>query len=194
MISSQIQLFQGPTLKFTAVNFENDATTIAAWTKDLEIARLFREEPLRPLTPFEIKKWGESQQTSHQDKGQPFLFAVRRISDNSLVAFLQLSHIQWIHGSAVFNLVFGNTEDWADLGQEALNMALRYAFNELNLFRIRTPVVENDHAAVVVFEKSGFTLEIRRRQALYRDGKLWDELHFGMLLPEWEHQQMEVAA
>lgn len=190
----QIQLFQGSTLRFTALDFEKDSTTIASWTKDLDIARMFRSEPLRPLTSFEIKKWGEKGQKEYQDKGQPFLFAVRRIHDNELVGILQLSRIQWTHGNAEFNLIFGSTEDWGELGQEGLNMALRYAFHELNLFRIKTPVNENDHAAVVVFEKSGFTLEIRRRQALYRDGKLWDELHFGMLLPEWEHQQMEVAA
>jgi RimJ/RimL family protein N-acetyltransferase len=35
------------------------------------------------------------------------------------------------------------------------------------------------------FEKAGFIVEVRRRQALNRDGRRWDLLHLGLLQQEW---------
>jgi RimJ/RimL family protein N-acetyltransferase len=39
-----------------------------------------------------------------------------------------------------------------------------------------------------LFQKFGFVEEVRRRQAVERDGRTWDLLTFGQLRSEWEAQ------
>jgi RimJ/RimL family protein N-acetyltransferase len=70
-------------------------------------------------------------------------------------------------------------------GSQALNLILRYAFEELNLYRLTALVPEYNSDAMRFFEKAGFLVEVRRRQALNRDGRRWDLLHLGLLQDEW---------
>ncbi len=63
---------------------------------------------------------------------------------------------------------------------------LTYAFRELNLYRIAAPTFEYNERAIKFLECAGFQLEVRRREAIYRDGKRWDALMFGILCEEWK--------
>jgi RimJ/RimL family protein N-acetyltransferase len=63
---------------------------------------------------------------------------------------------------------------------------LRFAFDELNLFRLTAWVPEYNKPALQLFEQAGFVVEVRRRQALNRDGHTWDMLHLGLLQEEWK--------
>jgi RimJ/RimL family protein N-acetyltransferase len=67
-------------------------------------------------------------------------------------------------------------------------MLLRFVFAELNLFRISAAVPEYNEGAIALFKKFGFVEEVRRRQALDRDGRRWDMLVFGLLKDEWQDQ------
>jgi RimJ/RimL family protein N-acetyltransferase len=73
-------------------------------------------------------------------------------------------------------------------GSEALRLILRYAFAELNLYRLSVMVPEYNPPALSLFTKAGFVEEVRRREALQRDGRYWDALHLGLLREEWEAQ------
>ena len=64
-------------------------------------------------------------------------------------------------------------------------MLLRFAFAELNLFRVSAAAPEYNEAAIALLKKFGFTEEARRRQALDRDGRRWDPLVFGLIHEEW---------
>jgi RimJ/RimL family protein N-acetyltransferase len=41
---------------------------------------------------------------------------------------------------------------------------------------------------MALFHKFGFMEEIRRRQAINRDGQFWDLVSFGLLNAEWREQ------
>jgi len=62
---------------------------------------------------------------------------------------------------------------------------LRYAFNELNLYRLSAFVGEDNPGAMRFFKRFGFIEEVRRRKALLRDGQTWDLIHLGLLRDEW---------
>jgi RimJ/RimL family protein N-acetyltransferase len=40
-----------------------------------------------------------------------------------------------------------------------------------------------------LFAKAGFVEEVRRREALQRDGRYWDAIHLGLLRDEWEARE-----
>jgi len=67
-------------------------------------------------------------------------------------------------------------------------MLLRFAFAELNLFRVSAMVPEYNEAALALLKKFGFVQEVCRRKALERDGQRWDLYVFGLLSEEWQGQ------
>ena len=68
-------------------------------------------------------------------------------------------------------------------------MVLRYAFDECNLYRLTALSPEYNQAALHVFKKVGFIEEVRRREALWRDGCRWDLIHLGILNGDWRKIQ-----
>jgi RimJ/RimL family protein N-acetyltransferase len=67
-------------------------------------------------------------------------------------------------------------------------MLLRFAFAELNLFRVTAIVPEYNNGAIALLQNLGFIQEVCRRQALERDGRRWDLYVFGLLSEEWRNQ------
>ncbi len=62
---------------------------------------------------------------------------------------------------------------------------LRYAFDELNLHRLTAMTFEYNTAALNFLQRAGFQIEVRRRQAVNRDGRRWDAIVLGLLRDEW---------
>ena len=116
-----------------------------------------------------------------------FYFTMRMRSDDRLIGFAKLHWIEWSNGSGRLELGIGDEKDRRQgYGTEALEMLLRYAFAELNLFRLAADVQEYNPAALGLFNKCGFVEEVRRRQALNRYGRRWDLIQMGILRREWE--------
>ncbi|MCI0520159.1 MAG: GNAT family N-acetyltransferase, partial [Chloroflexi bacterium] len=68
----------------------------------------------------------------------------------------------------------------------ALDLLLRFAFRELNLYRLTALVADYNEPAKRLFAQAGFVEEVRRREALHRDGRRWDQLFLGLLRQDWE--------
>lgn len=191
---STMPLFESNTLRLTPIDLDKDPQVIASWTYDLEIARRLREEPARPMPAFEVKKVYEQWQKEASENRQ-FLFAIRCNDNNdTVIGVFRITYIAWVHGAAFLDLIIGSPSDWQSYAQEALDLALRYAFEELGLFRISVVIAEHDRPAHDLFEQARFTLEVRQRQALYWNKRTWDKLIFGLLRPEWKMQKVAEAA
>jgi RimJ/RimL family protein N-acetyltransferase len=67
-------------------------------------------------------------------------------------------------------------------------MLLRFAFAELNLFRVTAVVPEYNEGAIALLHKFDFVQEVCRRKSLERDGRRWDLYVFGLLSEEWRNQ------
>lgn len=186
-------LFESNTLRLTPIDLDKDPQVIASWTYDLEIARRLREEPARPMPAFEVKKVYEQWQKEVEENRQ-FLFAIRCNSGDDVIGVFRVTYIAWVHGAAFMDLIIGDPQDWQAHAHEALDLALRYVFEELALFRVTAVVAEHDQAANNLYEQARFTLEVRQRQALYWNQRTWDKLFFGMLRPEWKMQKLAEAA
>ncbi len=189
-------LFESQTLRLTPVDLEKDSQAIASWTYELEIAASLREEqPARPMAVFEVKKVYERWQKESDESRNQFLFAIRlRSTQNAdsdpILGVLRINRIEWVHGAAYLDLVIADRNDWQSYAREALELALRYAFDELNLFRVTAVIAEHNQDANNLYEEANFTLEVRQRQSVYWNKRSWDKLYFGLLRPEWKLQQM----
>ena len=180
-----IQLFEGERILLAPIDPEKDAETISKWTHDPEYLRLTDAEPARPLSPVHVKKkLEESAKKAEKDRNR-FDFGVRLRADDRLIGLASIRWIQWTHGSGVIRLSIGRPEDRGQgYGSEALKMLLRYAFDELNLHRVGADSFEYNAGALRWLERHGFAVEVRRRQAVNRDGRRWDVIMLGLLRDE----------
>ena len=186
-------LFTSRSLNLTAVDPERDAALEATWTGQLSYAQWLRDQPARPLSPFELKKIYEAMLIKAGESSSSFFGAFRLKAGDRLIGFLRMPWISWNTGVAPIQLFFGEASDLADYGQEALCLTLAYAFDELNLHHLHVMVSSGDPGHIAFYEKNGFRLEVRQREAIFRGGRYFDRLFYGMLRSEWEAQYAEVV-
>lgn len=187
------QLFEGPMIRLAAIDPEKDGTVEAAWTYDLDYARDLRLGPARPLGALDLKNHYEGLEKKSESCNQIY-FAMRLKAEDRLVGFVRFPFIFWTHAAAIFVLSFGDTSLLKRYGAEAIELVFCYAFRELNLYRLETVLPAYRTEAIDLFEQAGFLMEVRRRQAIYRDGRTWDVLHYGILQSEWKSREEEALA
>lgn len=186
-------LFEGSLICLTPIDPDNDAPIESRWTHDPVYTRLVSLNPVRPLSPAQVKKKYEAIDKEMEEKKNLFHMAVRTrpspeaaSPDSRLVGFARLQWIEWNNGCGAVQIGIGDPNDrHQGYGREALSLMLHYAFAELNLFRLAAIIPEYNLAALGLFQKAGFVEEVRRRESLNRDGRRWDLLHFGLLCTEW---------
>ncbi|AKI96661.1 GNAT family N-acetyltransferase [Kosmotoga pacifica] len=94
--------------------------------------------------------------------------------------------IDWVNRWAEFGIGIFNKKFWGKgYGTEATKLMLKYAFHRLNLNRVYLRVLEYNERAIRVYEKCGFVLEGRQRQAAFWDGKYHDILMMSILAEEY---------
>lgn len=189
MFDIQTQLFEGRDIRFGPIDHEKDPEIESKWTHNSEFMRMMEVNPARPMSAAMIKKQYEKLEKQIDDDKNFYYFAIRAREDDRLIGKAMIQWIEWTNGNGWIQLGIGSAEDRRKgYGSQALSMLLRFAFAELNLFRVSARVPEYNDAAIALFKKCSFVDEVRRRQALDRDGRRWDLIVFGLLNSEWQNQ------
>ena len=189
-MSINLPLFVGNLVRLGPIDHEKDPEIVSRWTHDAGFMRMMYTEPARPLPPWSVKKKLEELEKSIEEDKNLFHFRIHTRDDDRLVGLAELTWISWSNASGFIRLGIGAPEDRRKgYGHETLGLLLRYAFAELNLYRLTAVIPEYNTAALALFQSFGFTEEVRRRQALERDSRRWDLLHFGLLAEEWREAQ-----
>lgn len=183
MLSSN--LLTGEKIKLTALT-EHDLQAVTAWHQDLEFLRHLDAIPAKPRTHKSIVKLFEDM----MDSDKNVVFAIRRLENDNLLGFISLEAILWNHRVAWLAMGIGNKEHRGQgFGQEAIRLAVAFAFQELNLHRVQLSVFEYNEPGIRAYEKMGFTREGSYREFMERDGKRYDMHIYGLLRHEWETHQ-----
>ena len=187
MFNIQTQLFEGRDVRFGPIDHEKDPEIESKWTHDSEFMRMMDINPARPMSAAIVKKQYEKLEKQMDDDKNFYYFTIRAKEDDRLIGKATVQRIEWTNGNAWIQLGIGSVEDRCKgYGSQALSMLIRFAFAELNLFRVSVQVPEYNEAALALCKKFGFLEEVRRRQALNRDGRRWDLLIFGLLNSDWQ--------
>ena len=179
-------LFESEKVCLAPLDHEKDPEIISKWTHDASYLRLLGTAPALPASAALVKKQYEALEKEIEESHNLYHFTIRMREDERLIGFARIHWIEWANGSGNVQLGIGDPADRRQgYGSAVLRMLMRFVFNELNLFRLGATVPEYNTGALRLFEKAGFTQEVRRRQALNRDGRRWDLLHMGLLREEW---------
>jgi RimJ/RimL family protein N-acetyltransferase len=170
---------------------QRDAETIAGWTNDPRYQWQVDDAPACSMSTAQVGKqleeWAKETDTSHSS----FNFAIRTLvpDGDCLVGIARFVSIQWTHGASQFIFGLGEPSGWEKgYAGDALERLLHYAFAELNLYRLEVKTDETNVCGIEALERVGFTVEVRRRQAIFRSGKRWDLLHLGLLRDAWRQR------
>jgi RimJ/RimL family protein N-acetyltransferase len=177
-------LYRGTCVCLSAADPEELGKTVSTWSRDTEFVRLFGTGPARLHSAhagveFYKKEMGEETPTH-------YWFSIRALDDNRLLGETDLEIESFAAREAFIGIGIYKREEWGKgYGSDAMRIALRYAFTELNLHRVSLTVFEYNPRAIRSYEKCGFQIEGRRRAALLKDGKRWDMIYMGILLDDW---------
>ncbi len=151
------------------------------WYADPEIARLTRHQE-GPMRPEEVRRFFEARVAG---VGSLALAIHLRESDR-LIGTCAFSQLDGDNGSALFHITIGERDCWGrGYGSEATALMLEHAFGTLRLHRVALSVFAFNERAIRAYRKLGFVTEGRSRQAIWRDGRFWDEILMSIIEDEW---------
>jgi RimJ/RimL family protein N-acetyltransferase len=155
--------------------------TILRWYADPELARLTRYS-LRPMPQDEVERFFQSRLLSSESVA----YGIHIKASGRLIGLTTFSALDPDNGSVLFHITIGETDAWGHgYGTEAARLMLELAFERIGLHRVGLSVFAFNERAIRSYQKAGFRVEGRLREAIVRDGRHWDEIHMGVLRDEW---------
>ena len=148
---------------------------------DGEWAVLHDEESLR-LTG--------TQRTFTEDQVRAWLATVRRaddradwaiLHDSAFIGEVVLNDLDEDNRSVNFRIVLASHAYGKGFGTEATRLAVRYAFDDAGLHRVHLEVFVHNPRARRVYEKCGFRVEGKHRDALWWGGEWHDTFSMAIL-------------
>ncbi|MBC7763359.1 MAG: GNAT family N-acetyltransferase [Candidatus Saccharibacteria bacterium] len=111
--------------------------------------------------------------------------AIIEQASSACVGEVVLNELNPENDSCSFRILIGSAGRDRGLGTEATRLIIRHAFRTTTLHRIELEVFAFNPRAQHVYERSGFTLEGRRRHAHKFDGEYVDALTMSILRSEY---------
>ena len=119
-----------------------------------------------------------------------FTMAIHLRAGDRLIGSCAFSQLDGDNGSALYHITIGEKDAWGQgYGTEATQLMLEHAFARLGLHRIGLSVFAFNERAIRSYQKAGFSIEGRAREAIWRGGRFWDEVSMSILDTEWRARQ-----
>lgn len=179
MITSN--LLRGEKVRLMAIE-NRDIPTMAHWWNDSEFLRNYDTSPAFPKTEDQLSRMIADEQSDSNG----YLFGIRPLAADDLIGLLQLNGIQWSHRTSYISVGIGDGHyRGRGMGQDAMELGLRFAFQELNMHRVFLTVIGYNAQAIALYELLGFVREGVYREHVERDGSRYDMFLYGLLRQEW---------
>lgn len=187
------QLFQSENLVLQAYDPEKDAAAEAAFSYDPNYANVIDWGIVpHPLTVFEVKKMREEQLKKGSEKDNFFLFGIHSKADGQFLGIITFPEVFWFNRYSFFKVYLGEPAMRQAHYAEALNLALVYGLEELDLYSLYTSTGEYEPEVKQALESAGFHEAVRQRENIFRDGRYWDRVFVEILQTEWKIRNAEV--
>jgi RimJ/RimL family protein N-acetyltransferase len=159
-----------------------NVTAVRRWYTDPEIGRLARRAET-PMTREEIERYF----ARYIIGAESLAMAVHERRTGRLIGSCAFSALDPDNGSVMYHITIGEKDAWGHgHGTEATRLMLAHAFGTLGLHRVGLTVFAFNERAIRAYRRCGFAIEGRAREAIWRDGRFWDELSMSILRTDWE--------
>jgi RimJ/RimL family protein N-acetyltransferase len=156
----------------------NDVEKFTEWLNDLEVTRNLT------LYSYVISLGSEKEALEHLSKNHNY--SIIDIKTNELIGncgYVDLDHLNQAGEVGIF---IGNKNFWnRGYGTEALSLLLDYGFKALNLHNICLKTYSFNERAIKSYEKIGFKIIGKRREAILRGKERHDIIFMDILYNEF---------
>jgi ribosomal-protein-alanine N-acetyltransferase len=167
---------KGHLIYLRAVRLSDVNENYYRWLNDPEVTTYLEIRHV-PHSLENIKKYVEAM----SDNPDEILLAICLKENGSHVGNIKLGPINWIHRFAEVSLVIGEKSIWSKgIGTEALRLLSRFAFDVLNLHKLRAGCYEGNIGSARAFLKADFVHEGTLKNQWYINGRYQDEIVFGL--------------
>jgi RimJ/RimL family protein N-acetyltransferase len=159
------------------------------WVNDPEVTRGLAM--FLPMSFADEENWFNSLAKRDQ-KERPLVIEVRKGKAWKMIGNCGVFDIDAVNSSAELGIMIGEKSEWnKGYGSEVMSLLVRHCFETLNLNRAFLRVYTDNIRAVRAYEKAGFTLEGRLREAVFKFGKYDDVLIMSVLRSEWTSRKKD---
>jgi RimJ/RimL family protein N-acetyltransferase len=162
---------------------DQDFSTLSTWWNSPTVAAL-QQGVIRPApdaTAEEMFRSWSSNRSGTLDTG----FAITLHDTGELIGHLTLYGPHTPARTATFAIIIGPPFVGQGYGPRATRLMLRYGFYELGLHRIELHVWAFNTRAIAAYQKAGFTVEGRRRDAGFHAGEFHDDIVMAILSTDY---------
>ncbi len=164
----------------------DDAERCYRWMNDPNIVRTLKSR--YPIAFQNEMEWLDRAMHANWNERH---FAIERKDDRTHIGNASIHDIDWVSRTAAFGLFVGEPSAWnRGFGGDAIRTLVRFAFEEMNLRKLRINVFEYNDRAKHVLETQGFVQEGRLRREFYREGS-WHDLLILSIFREGEPQETQ---
>ena len=159
-----------------------DAERWAEWFNDLEVTIPLGDEAYTPTSL-------EGEQEAIQDilSNNRHIFSIVDLETDQAIGRCLFFNVDAVNRTAMLGIVIGEKGHWDQgYGQEAASLLLDYGFNLLNLNNVMLGTFSFNERAIRCYEKVGFKLIGRRREARIIAGEKYDLILMDILADQFE--------
>ncbi len=183
-----MSIIYGERVRLRAVERE-DLQKFHEWVNDPEVTSGLAM--YLPKSMQDEVEWFDSLMKQDPHK-RPFSIEVRKGKSWKLIGNCGAFSMDVVSRSCELGIMIGAKEEWnKGYGAEAMTLLIKHGFETLNLNRIFLRVYAENVRAVRSYEKVGFVLEGRMREAVYKHGNYDDVLFMSVLRSEWQSRTKE---
>lgn len=171
--------FHGDKINLSPVD-ESDIGRLCEWINNPDIRRFITV--YTPKTMTEEREFVVNSST----KNCSVLFAILTKNTGEHIGNAELGDIHWRNGTAMFGFMIGVKKYWGKgYGTDALKTMLRYAFETLNLWKVKSNVIAPNIRSYRCHEKCGFKKAGVYRKEYVIDGVRQDVFLLEITRDEW---------
>lgn len=164
----------------------DDLPTLAAWWNETEYG-VFQQNNLVRKPTADITKMFEL--WSKNDSTSGFGYSITK--DGELVGHLTVWGIAMPTRIGTAAIIIGPEFQGKGYGRDAMQIALRLAFEELGANKVEIRAWDYNERAIHLYKSLGFIEEGRRRAATFHRSTFHDEVELGLLHDEYRLQQQQ---
>jgi diamine N-acetyltransferase len=145
---------------------------LASWFNEPEVRRGLAHRGV--LTVEAEEKWFEAMtEAGYASRPETVAFAIHAADDGELVGACSLEKIDHNFLRADFGIFMGRRRG-EGIGSDAVRLVLDWAFHILGLRNVMLETYDYNEAALRAYERAGFRVIGRRRDAVLALGRRWD--------------------
>lgn len=159
-----------------------EASRFIEWFADQEVTRY-----LARTTPPSLAEEDEFLKRVGESKNDVWWVIE---AEGKAIGATGIHRIDWINANAITGTVIGDKACWGKgYGSEAMALRTRYAFEQLNLHKLKSGAFMDNEPSKRALRKAGYREVGVFREDFWRDGKWHDHWESEVLRADWERER-----